>query len=185
MAFVANPTIAIPTDNALQVSVYIPDTEGPVIVSYTLNLQDDILQLTFNEPVLVSTLNFTGISLSSMANGTAGVVLSGGQLLPPGNEDGVLIVVIQLTDKDVSQLKLDPLDIFTTFDLSEVFLSVETDTIQDFADNGNLQLVGIPATTIVTDQSQAVATGFSFDMNIGILDITFSDVMPAPSARMP
>ncbi|MDD9816715.1 MAG: hypothetical protein OXU61_01040 [Gammaproteobacteria bacterium] len=142
MAFVANPTIAIPTDNALQVSVYIPDTEGPLIVSYTLNLQD-IMQLTFNEPVLVSALSFTGISLSSMANGTAGVVLSGGQLLPPGNVDGVLIVVIQLTDKDVSQLKLDLLDIFTTFDLSEVLLSAETDIIRDFADNGNLQVVGI------------------------------------------
>jgi len=143
MAFVANPTIAIPTDNALHVSVYIPDTEGPLIVSYTLNLQDNIMQLTFNEPVLVSALSFTGISLSSMANGTAGVVLSGRQLLPPGNVDDVLIVVIQLTDEDVSELKLDQLDIFTTFDLSEVFLSAETDTIRDFADNGNLQVVGI------------------------------------------
>ena len=119
MAFVPNPTTAIPTDSALRASVYTPDTEGPAITSYTLNLQDDILELTFNEPVLVSTMNFTRISLSSTANGTAEVVLSGGRLLPPGNEDGVLIVVVQLTDEDISQLKLDPSDIFTTFDPTE------------------------------------------------------------------
>ena len=54
-----------------------------------------------------------------------------------------MLIVIQLTDKDVSQLKLDLLDIFTTFDLSEVLLLAETDIIRDFADNGNLQVVGI------------------------------------------
>ena len=68
LAFRSNPTTAISRNEAFRASTYIPDTTGQVITNYTLDLQEDILRLTFDEPVLPSTLNLSLVSLSSSSN---------------------------------------------------------------------------------------------------------------------
>lgn len=49
----------------LQVASFVPDTVGPSVISFDLNMNTGQLQIYFNDPVDVSTFNPTGITLQS------------------------------------------------------------------------------------------------------------------------
>jgi len=60
-----NPIIPLPNGMAKQVDSYFPDINRPLLLSYTLNLTSELLILTFNETVDVSTLNISFLMLQS------------------------------------------------------------------------------------------------------------------------
>ena len=72
LAFSNNPTQSILTDNATQALNLTQDDTGPLVLSASLNIAQDMLQITFDEPVLVSNLSVAHLSLSSTVNGNNG-----------------------------------------------------------------------------------------------------------------
>ena len=60
-----NPIVALPNGMARRVDNYFPDQNRPLLLSYSLNLTSELLILTFNETVDVSTLNITFLVLQS------------------------------------------------------------------------------------------------------------------------
>ena len=54
--YTPNNVIPVNTENAVQVSNYASDTINPELTSFTLDMDSDILTLTFNEPMQLSNI---------------------------------------------------------------------------------------------------------------------------------
>ena len=166
-SFYPNPTTAIPATKALQASGYTPDTTGPQVVSFVLDLSEDYIEITFNQPILLSTLVYSGITLSALS---LNVTLSGGSLVPPGNVEKSVLVTFQLTDQDAALLKSN---LSTTI----VYFSIQNGTISDVFGNKNFAQFLFKATTVIPDTTRANLLAFSLDLNVGFLNLTFDDLI--------
>ena len=89
-----NRIISQPNGMALQVDTYYEDVIGPVLLSYTLNLTSELLILTFDETVDISTLNITFLILQSdipavEASGSgSGNLITSGMRISAGSGSG-------------------------------------------------------------------------------------------------
>ncbi len=101
---------SIPSNDARAVDTFIPDTSRPELLGFTLDLNHpdgtNYLTLKFNEPMKVTTLNITDITVQSRFAQRDGVFykLTGGYLR---NSDSDTIV-IELLSIDVLNMKLTP-----------------------------------------------------------------------------
>ena len=66
-----NLLIAIPTNNSLQVDVFIEDSIQPTLTEFDIDLDSGLLVLVFDETVRASSLNVSQITLQDMAFNTS------------------------------------------------------------------------------------------------------------------
>ena len=177
-AFYANPTQAISSDNALQAANHVPDTTPPHVVSFTLDLNDDRIIITFNEPVKVSTLDISDLTIANDSSLSAdGVSLSDGTIIPADLDDGATVITVSFTLEDVARLKLNTDGHFDSGYLTtHTYLLVTNYTITDMNDIYTVENY-TRVTNVISDDKQARVLSFNLDMDIGQLNITFSDVI--------
>ena len=72
-----NNVIPVNTENAVQVSKYASDTINLELTSFILDMDSDILTLTFNEPVQFFNIDCSGITLHNSTGDKASLTLSG------------------------------------------------------------------------------------------------------------
>ena len=157
--------------------VLTPDSKVPTLNNYTLDMRRDRIVLTFSEPVLLSSFNATQLTLSGTddQNRTINYTLTGGQLSPSdvlaSNE-----ITISLNTADTVTIKLNA-TLGVSSDTS--FLTVGDRFAQDAAGLLVPAAVQRPVDTFIIDNTNPVLANFSINMNIGVMNLTFSDVVVA------
>ena len=128
------PTMALPAGE------FIPDRVRPSLRNFTLDLNTNIIALTFSEAVNSSSLNPALIAIqNSPTNSGAMVRLSGGNLLTTTPN---ITVTFELLIQDSNALRQNTevaLDIFTTY------ITIASDGIYDMNDNRLFPVTSVSA----------------------------------------
>ena len=164
-----------------QVRQYTNDTTGPTLEGFALDLERDVLTLTFNEPVEVSTLNFTGITVRSNCTAGTSFTLTAGEFIPPTLSGGHLVVRITLDPDDLIAIKSNT-NLAT--DENNTFLVVMSSSVKDVAYNDFVGSECLGSSIPETDTLRMQLITFDLDINNGRLNLTFDDVADA-STFMP
>ena len=176
-----NVFVNIPTESAMQISIFTPDTTEPQLVSFDLfNIDNGSFFISFDEPMDASTLNTSFITLVS---GTVGDVtsyqLTDGSATPV-NEDK-LTFMIQLAQSDRVAIKLLPE--LATSD-GNTFIALGTSALLDTAQNSNIEISLSSAMKVtnggyVADTSPSILSSAELDLNSGEIKLVFDDVINA------
>ena len=159
------------------VTMYINDSTAPRLSEFQLDLNNDRVLLTFNEPIRTTSLtNFSLFTLHTgeMPTPMQTVTLSGGTRVT--NNDGEKVIMVMLLEDDVTEIKLNSLLATGT---SNTYLSVEAGVVDDMAGNIMKSDTYIQASSFISDETRPQLISFSLDMNTGLLNLTFDDVMVA------
>ena len=181
-----NRVVPIVNGNSLQVSEYIADITSPQVVSFTLDLSEEIISLTFNEPVRPSTLDVTEIALQSAENTFGGVVivpLTSGSVVGTMVYDGVFSFSIRINRDQTRTIKLNE-NIGTG--IEDTFLTIAESALTDMAGNYVTSLPvneALPVFEVIPDTSPATLDTFTLDMNTGEISLTFTDVVVPATLR--
>ena len=176
-----SPVVPVSPSSALPVNIFTEDFTQPELLSFTLNLDIGSLQLTFSEAVNISTLNPTGITLQSHPSSPIIVLtLTGGSAVAVRFTE----MMVMLTRDDASMLRqLQGLATST----ADTYLALTSNTVWDY--NGN-SLVPIPpsaalqATQFIADTPPEAVRFPVFDLNTGMLSISFSEPVNASSVNI-
>ena len=174
-AFTPNDIIPIVTDNALQVSNYTNDTTDPEFTRFTLDMDSDILTLTFNEPVLFSNIDCSSITLyNSTGAEAASLMLSGCIFQSEFPGVGQMIIAVSLTRPDITLLKLN-LQLATTTD--NTYLELTQGAFTDTNDNPVVYEPRLQASNLIPDQTRPSLISFLLDVYRGTITLSFNDVV--------
>ena len=187
-----NRVIPIRSSSAREVSVLFPDMINPQISAFSLDLNLGVIIITFNEVMLLSSIDGTAILLqthSNISESTNNVYIgSGVARFHTESRDDLNVIQLKFHDDILNIIKSD-----LNFGISSAntFLSlVEILGMPSFSgigrDLGNLPTIlispylGIPVSTIVPDLSPIILNSYVLDLNNGIVNLTFSEsVNPA------
>ena len=174
-----NPVIesAMSPLESLQLDSFVPDTTSPQLVDFELNLSTDELTLMFDEPVRASSFSPSRITLQGTETGGGPVVVLTSQSTVSAT-DGVVLVV-SLND-DSFMLKLSS---FAT-SVSDSFISITSDTIQDLYGNGVTPIASTAAkmaTNYIQIDDVPSVEAFVLDLSSNQLAVTFSEPVSAES----
>jgi hypothetical protein len=173
----ANPATAVETTAAMFATTHIPDSTGPVLNSFTLNMNLFELALTFSETVDTSGINADQITFVS-DNVDYPLVGGGGT---KSNADSTVVTVI-ITPADMNAIKLNK-DICTSE--ATTLVTISATLITDVLTNN-------PNDAIVDASPQQVSNGgftndnlgpdlesFDVDLTTGEMTLSFSETMDA------
>ena len=165
------------------------DTVMPNVSFHILDLNSNILQVIFAEPVLMESINISGFQLTDEM-GITTVSLSDSTLLNISlfNDCNGLYatnelrtVYLLLTNTSLTAVKT-----YNRFGNRGYFsfLLIDDDSIFDLSGNGIISTGPIAAADVIADNSPATLANFSLDMNIGRFVLTFSDVVDVSTLRI-
>ena len=152
-----NTVISVSNRSAVAANVIVMDQTPPQLESFTLDLDQGTLNVSFNEPVNISAINFPGVTLLS---GALIFPLTSGDVLPPNRRD----FTITLTPEDLNSAKT----------ILSNFLAIDSGAIVDIAGNGIEQILPIDAirgTDFVPDTTPPQLQAFDFKMDNGTLPL--------------
>ena len=164
--------------NALPVTLYAPDVNVPMLLSFTIDLNTGTLVLSFNETVNANTLDTTQLTLASGRNVS----------------DSAHTYTLTNTSSTTNQLNLPTLAIaLSVFDLNRIkqitvlcmsrnnsYLYLTGLTVADTFGNLNLRVPpsqAIQALLFTPDKTPPMFVGFDLDMNTGTFTLTFSETV--------
>ena len=166
----------------LQASSFSPDVTQPLLTEFHFDLGLKTITLVSNEPIYLPSVYPPGITLLSSSSinnaGTSNFTLTNGTVSydqPDANLKRR--VQILLTDEDVLAIQLD---INLAVMMSSTYISIENGTFQDMFGN---DVIGVPltntlrASSFLADEDEADLLGYTIDLDRGILDLTFDDVV--------
>ena len=173
-----NRVVPVPSSNAEQVSMFVADASGPRLVSFTLNLDTQSLGLSFSETINITSLELTEITLQNApVNASESFSLTGGSYL----EMDASFVLVNLTEDDYHTLQtLTDLGSFP----NNTFISFTSDLLADFY---GFAIEAIDADQALSASSVGMDTmapsllAFDFDMNSGIITLSFDEVVEVDS----
>ncbi|KAL5489577.1 hypothetical protein EMCRGX_G018687 [Ephydatia muelleri] len=173
-AVLPNPSTLISPLSALQASSVKADQVGPILQSFTLNLNNGILTLTFSETVLYSSINASQITLYSSSSMTDPYPLTGGQVNTVSGLIGSYVITIALTLRDLSYLKLN--DTIGS-SVANTFLTVTPSVATDTFGNAVVRPVILKALAVYPDLTFTHLVAFTYNANNGQLNLTFDNVI--------
>ena len=168
-----NLVIALTPQLSQPFETFVADTTSPVLVSFDLDLNTGVLILWFSEPVNANTLDPTQVTLQNAIIATVDLTLSNATTTSSGN--GPVIVLQLQSDADRIKTSTDLADSITT-----TYLSFTASTIQDLSGNAVVpvpQFYALLALYFIADVTQPELVSFSLDMDIGSLQLTFSEAV--------
>jgi len=171
-----NPLQSRVPSQALQTVLFIPDTTSPNLVEYTLDLNIGGLVISFDETVAIETFDPSELIIQSNANGTGAVSL---QLSTAGhtnpNETGVFFIYF-LDNNDVNFIK-EMMELIGS-ELNNTFLAIGSAGISDIEGNPVVAIGSenaLMASNQELDTSPPSLRSFTFNLNSGILELSFSE----------
>ena len=171
-----NSIVAISQDDALEAQLVTPDLKNPTLQSFALDLDSDILWLTFDETVLVSELNVTQITLvnaETIENMTSMYPLQNSRLLPGRGDDAVVPVLLsRLDSNEIKKLT----DLATNE--SDTFITLSSRTITDMNFNPVIRVSPARQVTNYTeDTTRPQLEMLWVDMDARTLFLYFSETV--------
>ena len=164
-----NPLVEITVDNALQAVEYKPDTTSPELLTFTLDLSNSQLILTFSEIIPVSLFNVNEVFILSNESGEIVSPLSANYTLTTNTRE----VVIELATVDGDAIKLNP-DLGTN--VNNTYVNITAGALEDFAGNELVALLNpIQAELVVADNTAPSLTYFNLNLNTGLLTLQFDE----------
>ena len=176
-----NDVESILNDNAIQVTNYTEDTTNPMLTNFSIDLDSGSLQLTFDETVNFSSINFTRLSIINNQAPTNIVKLSGGNTT---NELDSTVVEVLFIVEDLNTLKRIR-SIATAREDS--YIALEYGAIWDMNDNvvdAIPESSALMAQNFIQDTSHPHLVSFNLDMNLGTLYLTFNETVEASSLNV-
>ena len=173
-----SPVVPVSPSSALPVNTFTEDFTQPELASFSLDLNVGSLQFTFSEAVNISTLNATGITLQSHPSSPIIVfTLTGGSVVSVSFTE----MMLRLTTNDANVLR-QMQGLATS--VADTYLAVTSNIIQDY--NGNslvpiLPSAALRATQFTADTPPEAVSFPVFDLNTGMLSISFSEPVSASS----
>ena len=161
---------------------FTPDTTPPELVGFVLNLTSNELILTFNETVssLPSDVVMNRITIHSTENNTFGGVTLTSSSTVVSNDSTEIIIA--LSPGDLNRLKVDT-DLATS--VSDTYITIEVSAFVDMATvaNGNQEQT-VMADDFEEDLVSPSLTEWSFDLNRGIICLTFDEAVDVSSLNI-
>ena len=171
----AGSLLPISPASPLQAVTVIPDTTGPVLLSFDLDLNVGVLILQFSEPVRVLNALASAITLQSASNGSGtSYSLTGGLLL---SNTSTASLNVRVSMEDLNAVK-------ALFDLptSSIFLSFTPNIATDYALNAAVPITSskaVPVASLIPDTTPPMLISFSLDMDAAELLLTYSEAVNA------
>ena len=173
VAFTPNSISPRNPEAALQADAFVHDTQGPLLQSVTLDLDQNRIVLVFDEPVQTASVAFTGITVlpdnSSMPN--TSITLTNGTVLEADMFSQT--ITVQLVRDDFSAIKLNSK--LGNFE-NDTFVSLASSLLLDTSGVSNMEQT-LKAERVVHDQSRPELDYFIFDIENGVMNLTFTDVV--------
>ncbi len=174
-----NQVVPVPNGNGTQVQRFTPDSTDPQLIGVSLDLDQGLLRVTFDETVNFSSLDFTSLSLQSSQNSNmTSLQLTGG--FTTNSLDSTEVEVL-LNISDFNELKrIRPL----ATSINSTYLTIARGGILDM--NGNLVKEVAPgdalkAFNVTPDTTNPLLVSFNIDMDLGSLYLTFDETVEASS----
>ena len=173
----------------VQATSYVADHRPPIalVISY-YDALTGILKITFSKPVNSSTLSPTSLLMQSKLNNSAVSYQLSSQSTVSLSPILTQQVQITLSQADLLQIKLRS-GLFQS--ASSSFISFNSSSVLDKAGNG---VIGRPSTlalgmdqtsTYISSDISPSVIRFGLDMNQGLLNLTFSDVVSVNTLSIP
>jgi hypothetical protein len=168
-------TVAVNDFRALKVRDLVSDSAVPVCLSFILDLNKGFLYLEFDESIVASSLQVTGITLLSSTKGAA-VTLSEASGYAAGRVStaNYTVAVVQLAKNDLDLAKLRHQE--ANLDI----IVADQGFVEDFSGNqypGNTENSGIPRSKLIPDTSPPVLINFKVNMTSGIVVLNFDELV--------
>ena len=162
----------------LIVQSFTRDVTAPVLDRFELDLNTNVLSLTFSEPVRSSRLKTSEITLQSAVTSLGGQLeytLTGG-VLP--TLDGLRVVNVNLTTTDANQLK----QLSFASSTANTFIRLTADTANDMSIFPNKVTAIVDgqakaAAVVTSDTTRPTLTAFALSINTDTLTLTFDEPM--------
>jgi len=167
----AMPTI--PCNEALDAISYGADVTRPNLTRFDISMNETntIVTIYINEPFNTSTLEFSGILLTSLQNSSANFVnISVGNVTSYDDSGPITTAQFFLSESDTDRLKLQ----YICLVQSSCYLSIQNVFFKDLAGNEVTAAV-LPVTGFIGDAIPPVLLEFELDMNLGYLVLSFSE----------
>ena len=166
-----------------QVERLIPDETGPILLAFSLDYDNRILNLTFDEVVNPNTLVHTGITIQNFQNSSDNedmrsfqfhTFIEGG--MPVDNTTGVSTLQVVL-DIDMNALIVAS-DLGS--DVNNTYIIIDNGTILDMNNNPNQRITdgnAIQVSNIVEDASPPSLLYYDLNLNDNFLTLKFSEAV--------
>ena len=167
----------IPSTSAVMATNISADFVPPTLQNFNIDLTagpNGIIQLTFSEPINVSSIDISTISVqNSASNATASVNLTGGDIVDLTPQ----IVMLSLSREDSNNIKA-----LTTLAVSEdtTFVAVAPGLEVDFAGIASTEILGSNALQVrdfVPDRVRPLLESFELDLTLDQVMLSFSETV--------
>ena len=126
-----NAAVGISSTDALQVNTFTSDGQAPIVTRFSLDMNSGLINLAFDEPVDLSSVQFTSLTIQNAVSQSVSYTLTGGQITSPSSNARVS-VDITMTMADLNAIKsLSNLATATT----DSFLGLGMGAVSDTAQN--------------------------------------------------
>ena len=172
-----NPSIEIQAKIAEK---YTPDQTSPVLLEAKFDLNEASLMLTFDEIVNVSTFTPTGVTFqSSKSLPIATYTLSGGKWTMTNSR----FITVNITEEDLNEIKKN-FHVATSF--TNTFILLGNNSLKDMNDVGfiNIGAVQVLENDYVKDTTNPELEAFTFDLNLGHINLTFSETVDSTTLNI-
>ena len=156
----------------LPVGRFTPNTNPPVLISGTVDIEMQSLGLLFSEGIDISSLELRGISVT-FTNAMTGLVqrynLTGGtdRTIDLSNQVGISLI---LSDFEVIRNAVPT--------PSSFFISLAANTVLDGNGMPNINQENVSITAFNIDRNPPIIIQFDFDLNTGSMSMVFSEIIP-------
>ena len=168
-----NAVIALSPQLSQPFITFVKDTTPPELVSFDLDLNSGVLLLLFSEPVNANTLDPTQVTLQNAVIASVSLTLSNATTTSSSN--GLMIVLHLHSDADRIKASTE-----LATSLNNTFLSLTASTIQDVSGSPVVPVppsFAILAMVFITDFTQPQLVSFGLDLDIGSLQLSFSEAV--------
>ena len=155
------------------------DMTSPQLLNFSLDIDSGILDLTFDEPVLPSSIVFQNITIHNKYNRSdqSIQVYSLDYEYIDSNETGTVVVKVELT-----RVSLSALQSMTALALlsENTLISIKEGAILDMNDNPSIEIAfenAISAVEVSPDVSPQILESFDLDLNDNFLILSFTEAV--------
>ena len=174
----SNPVVPVLNGVALRTTGYTADKTSPTLQSFTLNLNTNLLQLTFSETVNATAFSVTGLTLVNQASQPSSSWTLNASLPTTYISN---VVNVSLSMSDLNGIKAS--GTLSTM-MSNTFIVVQPWTVADMSGNPVVQILTTSALQVsnyVVDTTPPQLASFGLDVGLGVLYLSFSETVRGSS----
>ena len=159
---------------SITIETVIADTTGPLVSTYSFDLNSGQIFITFTEPVSNTSYNSSNIWLTSASSTEpTGLPLTNSTVISTSASNTIL--AIQLPASIITAITSDPNLATST---ANTFLFFTTNSFQDLFSNPlQSSLLSTQPSSFTGDTAAPSLQAFTLDLDTGILSLSFSEVM--------